>query len=77
MGCGICGRGSCIASFHSVEDQQEFDDIADRVKERSKSRIYDAVNNLSDGVWIIDDQGVERYLVELDSILKIIDEVDL
>jgi hypothetical protein len=25
MACEICGRGSCTRSFHSLEEQEEFD----------------------------------------------------
>ena len=27
MGCRICGRGSCTQSFHSLEEQQEHEEI--------------------------------------------------
>jgi len=76
MSCEICGRNSCSASFHSIEEQQSFDDIADKVKERVKSKIYDAVNRKVDGEWFQWNDD-ERYFVELDEVLKVIDEVDL
>ena len=75
MSCEICGRGNCVASFHSIEEQQSFDEIADNVKDRSKSRIYDAVNRLTDGEWITDEDGNEKYVVVLDDVLKVIDNV--
>lgn len=25
MGCRICGRSSCTESFHSIEEQEEFE----------------------------------------------------
>jgi len=42
MACEICGRTSCTRSFHSLEEQERFDTIADPVKERMRrSLIYD------------------------------------
>ena len=32
MACEICGRNSCTASFHSIEEQQNFDEVADKIK---------------------------------------------
>lgn len=31
MPCEICGRNSCIKSFHSIEEQEIFDNIKDKV----------------------------------------------
>ena len=39
MGCEICGRGNCCRSFHSLEEQSQFDDIADGIKDRAKAII--------------------------------------
>lgn len=30
MACEICGRGSCTRSFHSLEQQQLYDDLRER-----------------------------------------------
>lgn len=77
MGCEICGKVNCTASFHSIEAQQEFDDIADKIKDRSRGRIYSAVNRLANGEWVTGENGNERYVVALEDVLKVIDGVDL
>ena len=33
MTCEICGRNSCTASFHSIEEQQKFDEVANKIKD--------------------------------------------
>ena len=72
MACEICGRTSCTRSFHSLEEQEAFDNIADRVKERCRRIIYDAVNSV-DGEH--DDNDI--YLIDLDKALKAIENADL
>lgn len=47
MGCEICGRGSCTKSFHSLEEQNNFDNIADEIKDRVKEYINYRLNRLS------------------------------
>ena len=39
MGCEICGRNNCCKSFHSLEEQKSFDDVADIVKDKCRSII--------------------------------------
>ena len=46
MSCEICGRGSCSKSFHSLDEQQEFDSAVDPVKERIEAQITAQVNRL-------------------------------
>ena len=47
MGCEICGRSSCTASFHSIEEQQNYDSVADNIKERAKQTISNKIDRLS------------------------------
>ena len=72
MSCEICGRSSCTRSFHSLEEQEAFDNIANVVKERCKRIIYNAVNSV-DGKH--DENDV--YLIDLNEALKAIDNADL
>ena len=37
MNCQICGRNSCCKSFHSLEEQESFDNVSDNIK----IKIYD------------------------------------
>jgi len=39
MSCEICGKSSCTRSFHSLEEQDNFDEIADEVKARAQHQI--------------------------------------
>ena len=68
MSCEICGRNNCTASFHSLEEQQKFDEIADTIKDRAKAVISDRINKLN-GHYHGD-----NYYVKLDDVLKIIDD---
>jgi len=77
MSCEICGKGDCVTSFHSIEEQQSFDKIADNIKDQSKRIIYNTVNRFASGEWITDENGNKKYSVVLDDILKIIDDVSL
>lgn len=68
MGCEICGRGNCCASFHSIEDQQNFDDVADGVKDRAKLHITNKVERL-DGHYHGD-----NFYIKLDEVTEVIND---
>ena len=70
MSCEICGRSSCCRTFHSLEEQENFDNIADNVKERTKKVIFGMISNLN-GHY----HG-NNYYVNLDEIKKCIDKYD-
>jgi hypothetical protein len=57
MGCEICNRNSCTRSFHSLDEQREFDSYADSIKDRLKTIITRQVDRLSteeiDGVLYV------------------------
>ena len=36
MACRICGRGSCIESFHCIEEQERYDVLVERYSEKGK-----------------------------------------
>ena len=67
MSCEICGRNSCAKSFHSIEEQNSFDDQADSIKERAKKYISHRVN-LLDGHYHGD-----NYYVKLIDIIEVIE----
>lgn len=67
MSCEICGRGSCTRSFHSCEEQQSFDSVADKIKSRTGAVIRNSINRLG-GEWINDE-----YYIKLDSALECCD----
>lgn len=68
MTCEICGRGACSRVFHSIEEQQSFDDVADNIKDRAKEIIAYRINRL-DFEWI----GDKTY-VNLDDVLSVVDD---
>jgi hypothetical protein len=70
MSCEICGRNNCCASFHSIEEQQAFDNIADKIKDRAKIIISKRIRN-AEGHYHGD-----NYYLKLDDVLKIIDDYD-
>ena len=72
MGCEICGRGACTRSFHSLEQQEEFDRInkTDEIKERLRNIIERQVNLLK-GDYIEDD-----YYVKLSDVIDAIQSSD-
>lgn len=46
MACEICGRYSCTKSFHSLEEQNNFDDMADKVKESIRNYLLKYINRI-------------------------------
>ena len=48
MACEICGKNSCTRSFHSIEVQESFDEIADNVKDRMRSTLKNRIDRLED-----------------------------
>ena len=72
MGCEICGRGACTRSFHSLEEQEEFDQVnkTDEIKERIRNIIERQVNRLK-GEYIEDD-----FYVKLTDVIDAIQSSD-
>lgn len=68
MGCEICGRNSCTRSFHQIDEQLEFDKVADEIKERMRESLKRQINRLPD---TSSDQSYSS--VNLDDVLSIID----
>jgi len=48
MSCEICGRNNCTRSFHSFEEQNEFDKNSDRVKERMREHLKYRIDRIKD-----------------------------
>ena len=46
MSCEICGRGNCTRSFHSLEDQNSFDNIADDIKDKMRNHLASKIDRL-------------------------------
>ena len=68
MSCKICGRGNCSESFHSIREQDEYDEVAGKILERMKEVVkrrldmldYEVINdeayiNLESACDIIED----------------------
>ena len=72
MGCEICRREACTRSFHSLEEQEEFDRVnkTDEIKERLRNIIERQANRLK-GDYIEDD-----YYVKLSDVIDVIQSSD-
>ena len=70
MSCEICGRSNCIRSFHSLESQEEFDDVDDGVKDRMKESIIYRLNRLK----MISNPENDADYISLDEAIKIIED---
>lgn len=68
MSCEICGRNSCISSFHSIEEQQNFDNVADKIKDRTKQSLSNKMNRLD--YEIIND----IVYIKLDDVIETIED---
>lgn len=66
MSCEICGRNNCTRSFHSFEDQDNFDNIEDEIKDRMRNILLKQINNLDyediDGKIFINIDDVEKII---------------
>lgn len=72
MGCEICGRNSCTKGFHSIEEQQLFDKIADDIKDRMGQTLAYRINGLKTISNYGDNDDNEDY-VKLSDVISIID----
>lgn len=68
MNCEICGRTSCTKSFHSLDEQNNFDEVADKVKERAINILNDRISRLKGHF-----HG-DNYYVKLDDVVKILND---
>lgn len=63
MACELCSRSNCTRSFHSIEEQSNFDDVADEIKDRAKTVITNRLNRVE---WI--EESGEVYIKLSDAI---------
>jgi uncharacterized protein (DUF302 family) len=70
MSCEICGRSSCCKSFHSIEAQIDYDEVADRVEERIKAKVLNILYQ-ADGYHNAED----TYVVLYDKLVKDIEDM--
>ncbi len=69
MTCEICGMNSCTRSFHSLEDQENYDSIADKIKEELANNIKSKINSLPDK-----GEPDGDYLISQDAALDAVDD---
>lgn len=65
MPCEICGKKSCTKSFHSIESQEEFDVIENRVKENLIKEFKKILDDFSDDVLardLIIENGINAFI---------------
>ena len=68
MSCEICGRSNCTRSFHSLESQEQFDEMADSIKERATGVISRNIEGLK-GHY----HG-NNYYIKLEDVLRVIND---
>jgi hypothetical protein len=74
MSCEICGRNNCTRSFHSLEEQEEYDNnIGDRIED-AKDKLKIALMARADELYWIEHEG--EYWVRLDDVIDMIDNYD-
>lgn len=73
MGCEICGRGSCTKSFHSLEEQSNFDDVADNIKDRLKAILKRKIERLK-SYSLNEEDGM--VVVNIEEVFSAIDDCD-
>lgn len=69
MPCEICGRNSCTRSFHSLEEQRDFDGVADDIKDRMKAVIVQQIIRLK----YYESEETQANLVDIDEVISIIE----
>jgi hypothetical protein len=65
MGCKICGRGSCMSSFHSLEEQEKYEKYASIDDMELIAECVDKDNEIED---------MKNRATELEAALKIQDQ---
>ncbi len=73
MSCKICGRNNCCASFHSIEELREYDEIAEPIKNRILNNANYAFQRLSTYTVENDDDIYVKYSDVEDLINDIVD----
>lgn len=69
MSCEICGKNNCTRSFHSFEAQNEFDNVADNIKDRMRDILLYKVSRIKDEREIED-----KTYIPLDEVNDIIND---
>ena len=73
MSCEICGRNNCCRSFHSFEEQEEYDRTAENLKDRILNKANYAFQRLSTYTFENDDDIYVKYSDVEDLINNIVD----
>jgi len=68
MACELCGRNTCMRSFHSLEEQHDFDGYADKIKDRMRESLKRQIGKLKDK-----GDSEDFYLVDINEVIQIID----
>jgi hypothetical protein len=71
MPCEICGRSGCIKSFHSIEEQEIFDNIKDKVINDMKNKLIKLMSS-----ELLGHCHGDNYYVRLDKVIKLIDKFE-
>lgn len=70
MSCEICGKNNCTKSFHSIEEQDNYDNAVDGIKDRILDRVISKVNEII-GRRDEDDE----YVVSIEKVFEAIESL--
>lgn len=71
MACEICGKNACTRSFHSLEEQADFDKQIENVKDSIKNQLLRGLKRLTDYY----DEDKEENCVSYSDVESLIEDV--
>jgi len=73
MSCKICGRSNCTSQFHSIEEQNKYDDMAEPITDKIKEKLIHRVERL-DSEYFGDDD-IRCTWVKYDDVIDLINDL--
>lgn len=70
MACEICGSSVCAKAFHSIDEQNDFDSIADKIKDRMRNYLIHRIERLQT------EEIEDVVMVSIDEVIEIINDYD-
>ena len=71
MSCEICGRGNCTRAFHSLDEQNDYDNVADNTKEYIQRTLLKKL----DRITTYESEETTDFLVSIDEVRSIINDI--
>lgn len=71
MSCEICGRGNCTRAFHSLDEQNDYDNVTDNTKEYIQRTLLKKL----DRITTYESEERNDLLVSIDEVKSIINDI--